>query len=280
MLPANAGPYSDDELVDALQRAGKVDQDLFSLANADDALRHTLKQSKFCGLPIRDPVKPGQQVPFIFGPAAVPILVALAGVAVDLYVDKRSSELEKLKSSSMQGFDLEVAIDANSFQNARCIIIERQAKDEKKPGLLVVLLVHRQSDYITLQPVFIRARDSIATTAESTNSITVSTAVAINQIAAVQGVTTVAKMGQAATTVDSIALSEKEFCTDGKCISSPIIPLPTGTGTVVIGIGVVETGDVGFSISRAQAEIAAIKGALGPAAAATVQGHFDREFAK
>lgn len=234
---------------------------------------------------------PGGVKPEFFGPAAVPILVALSSLAFDLYIDKRKSDLDKLKSEAQQSTDIELVLGAEKFRDARCIIIERQAKGDTDapppgdagPGLVVVLLIKKteaNSDYFKLKPIFVRARNSIAKTAASTGTIAVTSAVAIKQVATVQGVTTLAQVGQAATTIDAVNLIGDVKCSDGKCDESPIIPLPKGNGSVAVGLSVLESGDVGFSIDRAQAELDAIKSALGPAVGATVQGHFDREFGK
>ncbi|MBV8272592.1 MAG: hypothetical protein JO067_09995 [Cupriavidus sp.] len=218
-------------------------------------------------------------------PIAIPFIVAGAKLVFDLYVDQRKTTLEKLKDDALRTSSADLLLSRDKLAKVRCIVFSRTAEGDKpnSPGLVEVLHVDHTEDFLRFQPVFVRARNSLAKTAEGTNdrpaAISVSTAVALRQISLVDGVARLVDVGQASTTVKRVVLSEAVFCTEAsRCeSSSPIIAFPSQPGTVTVSLGVAEAGNVGIDITRATAELEAFKSAMGPALASAIEGRLKKD---
>jgi hypothetical protein len=112
------------------------------------------------------------------------------------------------------------------------------------------------------------------------SKITVTPAVSIKQITKKAGIPTLALLGQGGSTISAVELSGTIRCRAKieECNSSTAIPMPLDNGSVVVGVSLLETGNVGFDVDRATAELTAMQAAIGPAIGDAVQGHYDRKF--
>jgi len=245
-----------------------------------------------CGEPLKPPGTMG-------GPVAVAILIALSSAAIELWQAKRKAEFDRRQKMAGQDSGAKVTMTAEQAKRADCIVFARWAAGDSKadPGLIVVLKVERPAvertrkevitdadvkapDYFTVRPVFVRARNSISETKKD-EPIALVIAVALQQIVNLQGVPALADIGASTTKVRNVKLSGEVLCVPKKseppCSKSTIHPLPIHDGTVVVGIGIQEVGDLGFEVDMAKAEIDAIAAALGPLSGQLIKGHYDRE---
>lgn len=247
-----------------------------------------------CGTPIKPPSGT------LAADAAIAILIALSSALIEL--GKEWGEVKMPERQKMAGRDsgAKVVMSAELFKTARCIVFARWAAGDslQKPGLIVVLKIERPAenkpkmpvvsevrgpDYFTVRPVFVRASNSISVTKKG-EPISVVIAVALQQIVDVDGVPALVDIGASTTKVSDVKLSGDILCQrkDGKdeklpCSESTIHPLPNKHGTVVVGVGIQEVGELGFEVDMANAELGAIAAALGPLSGQLIKGHYDRE---
>ncbi|WMD24060.1 hypothetical protein RAS12_30985 (plasmid) [Achromobacter seleniivolatilans] len=260
---------------------------------SDSEFRNLFASTGPCGRPIKGPdITLG-------GPVAVAILIALSSAAIELWQAKWKEEFDRRQKMAGRDSGAKVVMTAEQARSADCIVFARWAAgdSEADPGLIVVLKVERPAvkrsvkdalnnveakapDHFTARPVFVRARNSISETKKG-EPITLVVAVALQQIVNVQGVPALVDIGASTTRVRNVKLSDEVLCVpkEGKppCAKSTIHPLPNDDGTVVVGIGIQEVGDLGFEVDMAKAEIDAIAAALGPLSGQLIKGHYDRE---
>jgi len=276
-------------------------QEVPPIIKADKDLAALFDKGGKCGPP-KDPepsrTRPGGR-PYV-GPVAVTFLVAASTFAIDRWAQHQDRKFEELKAAASVDESTQILVSPDLFLNGNCLVYMRFATDpktkenvstEEQMGLVVVMKIHgpnldslaalladkeRAADYFTVQPIFVRARNSIAITAPG-KPIKVSVGVAVKQIGVLNGIPTLMAIGEAATTVTGVPLTGEALCADENCDVSSIIPIPASKGTIVLGVAVTETGNVGFNIDRRQAEVKAIAAAIGPVVGQIVQDHFKRE---
>ena len=267
----------------------------------DKHLAPLFAEGAVCGPTPKPNQKPNPRGEPLAAVALVPFIVAATAYVIDRVTDAYDRNLETLKDAAEEVDEVQIAVSPDILLNASCIAYLRFSPDPKttkdeKPksqlGLAVVFQVIGIStvgriassannepvpDYFMLQPIFVRARDSIAVTAPG-KPIKISAGVVVKQIGSLNGIPTLMPIGETSTTVADVALTGDAIrCAEGKCKTSSIIPYPAPEGTVVIGVAVTESGDVGFRIDRRRAEAKAIAAAFGPAVTQVVQDHFTRE---
>lgn len=227
------------------------------------------------------------------GAPVVAILIAISSAAINYYEKSRQIAIAKRYEASRQGGDAQIVTSPDRFMIGRCLVYSRRAQDERKDArdLVVVLKIERPAgqdnplraagssipDHFTLRPIFARMYNSISQTKVG-GDVTLAIGITLQQIHEEQGIPRLAILGLVDTEVQSVPLSGEVQCRgEDKCRSSSVLPVPTNDGTIVLGIGVREIGDLGFNVDLAKAQVEAIAGALGPLSGSLIQGHFDRE---
>jgi hypothetical protein len=276
--------------------------------DGDDAFNALFENEELCG---NFPKKTARERSQFAGAAGVAILIAASSAAIDYWNARQKKVLEDRQKASKGDGEAQIILSPDQFQNGKCLVYRRRAKDSRIDAdnsnagdfdLIVVMRVDRAqagtkamalADHFSLKPIFVRAHNSIAQT-KAGGDIDLSVGITLHQIVLDQGVPKLAPLGVAATSIGAVPLSgdlrcvrtpddpsasllDELFGDPDKCLSSGILPLPTNAGTIVLGIGVQEAGDLGFDIDRAKAQAEAIAAALGPLSGTLLEGHFARE---
>lgn len=282
-----------------------------SLTDQSLVMRRVFNRQDLCGSP-RTPApveridKNGVE---IFGTIAASVVVAIVTAAISYWGKRQTLEVKERQKATKNDTEAQIVMSPEEFQHAKCVVYIRRAVDplaekveETKISLLnsnkdlvIVMKVVRPTgskgsgalpDHFYLVPVYVSAPNSIALTGKGKN-IDLAVGVTLHQVGAIQGIPTLARLGIASTAIPAVPLKDD----DPQCIPDPakppnsieyvcrptaILPLPTAGGTIVLGIGVQEIGNLGFDVDLAEAQIEAIAAALGPLAGTLLDDHFKR----
>lgn len=231
----------------------------------------------------------------IWGPVAAKLIF-------DLGADKLASYVDGVKKSSSAVYRTRLHTKVSDFDNAQCIAVVRTPKDNVSGyDSLVVLKFYKtdiDDEVVKLRPVFAWARNSVALTkcegdcnsenAAKEGDIAISAAVVISGVS--RGSTSVMQIRQFA--VGTVSFPKVPLGGNGVFITEPlaedkslldaatdseIMPATYVGKNLQISVAITETGNVLGDFDRAAAEIAAIKGALGPAVEAQVTERYKDE---
>lgn len=245
----------------------------------------------------------------LVGTVAATVIVAIVSAAISYWGKRQALVVKERDKATKKDTDSQIVMSPEEFQHAKCVVYIRRAVDpsavkeeetnlsllNSNKDLVIVMKVVRPTgingsgplpDHFYLVPVYVSAPNSIALTGKG-KKINLAVGVTLLQVGAVQGIPTLAGLGIASTAIPAVPLK------DGvpQCIPDPakapepikyvcrpttILPLPTAGGTIVLGIGVQEIGDLGIDVDLAQAQIEAIAAALGPLAGTLLADHFKR----
>ncbi|WP_156517940.1 hypothetical protein [Achromobacter ruhlandii] len=247
----------------------------------------------------------------ILAPFVAPVVVALVTAAISYWGKHQTLVLKEREKATKNDTEAQIVMSPEEFQHAKCVVYIRRAVDplaekaektkvsivNSNKDLVIVLKVVRPtgsrgsgafSDHFYLVPVYVNAPNSIALTGEG-KSISLAVGVTLHQVGATQGIPTLASLGMASTAIPAVPLKEgSPQCIPDRakppnsieyvCRPTAILPLPlpTADGTIVLGIGVQEIGNLGFDVDLAEAQIEAIAAALGPLAGTLLADHFKR----
>lgn len=284
---------------------GNTTFDLDDGEGADLAFNALFENEQLCG---NYPKKTPRERAQFSSAAAVSILIAASSAAIDYWRAQQKKKLDDRFKASKGESEAQIVISPDQFKSGKCIVFRRRAEDvradpkantEDKFDLVVVLRIDRAvaddrgrvlADHFSLKPIFVRAANSIAQTYVNGN-VDLAVGITLHQMVNDQGIPSLAKLGVAATAIPAVPLTgdaqcvraetannllEELFGNKDKCRSTGILPLPTNGGTIVLGIGVQELGDLGFDVDLAKAQVDAVGAALGPLSGSLIQGHFDR----
>lgn len=218
-------------------------------------------------------------------PQALPaiILPVVGKLLFDLYIDKKARNLDELKESAEKSYYGRMVLNSDVLREAvssgRCLVLNRTHSNDEVPQFIAVLalqqtpkdpVVDHKTEAFTFKPIYVAARSAVAVTQESEEAqISVSFGLSVRGIGTQEnGLPAFAQIGETAVTVPKIGIgkpiSDKVSCYAIECPQADPIPFVEGNGTLVIGVGVTEKGDVGVSVDEAKSELSAIKAAIGP----------------
>jgi len=234
---------------------------------------------------------------------AAPLITSTAKLLFNIHMDQKAKKLEALKKRVQVTYSGHSVINSEIFKECDCAVLTRLGEDGT-PGLVAVanLEKHPQEvvpkmdpsdrsndsyDAFTIQPVYIKAYNSRALTkgqipekakqknAEKEFFMDVSIGFAVKAIGKNDiGLPSVASIGAGAVSVPKVKIGEDVegyVCSDS-VLPSDIIPyFQEKNASLSVSMSITETGNVGINFKQEQAEIAAIKEALGPAFEASIK---------
>lgn len=225
---------------------------------------------------------------------------AVAKLAFDAGAAWLADYVDRIKKKSTNTYSARLKIDTAEFKPGRCLVIGRLSeKDEsglsKKLDSLVVVKIHQEKvgdEAIYLRPIFAWAQNSVALTKCASNCmgenslkhgrIGISTAIVISGV--VPDSASVYQTRQLATGVVSFPevdlggggtlVGGDNFFSNEYSLDSDLMPAKYSGKNLQVSVSVTESGNIAGDFDKAAAEIAAIKGALGPAVEAQVTTRF------
>lgn len=228
---------------------------------------------------------------------AAPVFASAGKLFFDLYMEKRAVDLKALKKRAQQTYSDTIFLPTEDFQRCECAVLSRYGKTdaETHPGLIAVVKLKKyettvKTDSFTIQPVYLKAFNSMALTAgrEPKNSkkgkggkvsdleypMNVSIGFAVKTIGMQESeLPGLFSVGEGSVSVPNLKIGPEaeSFGCSNDCPTSDLMPLlGSGGKTLSVSMSVTETGDVGIDFDRKEAEIAAIKEALGPAVSSAI----------
>ena len=255
----------------------------------------------------RPPTRPGEKAAF----AALPILAGASQLLSGFIIDYASSRAQDIIDSSKYPYNDTTFMTAEKFNRCKAIIIIRESKlkkpddrgafdgeirqgkesdkeqnNKKTIGLIAIIKIEKEGDsacYLT--PAYVIAYNSAAQTLASNPLININFAVAIKGVISKRyRYRELRLLGQAALTVKNINLANVKNNTGSyadmaslKDNKSDLIPLPYNDKSMQlsVSVSVVENGIVGFGLEPANAEIKAIKEAIGGGISGMITERFD-----
>jgi hypothetical protein len=218
--------------------------------------------------------------------AAVPILAALGELVVNLYAENQKQRIQDIVDSAQATYGVTTAVSPTDLSNASCLLFVRYAYDFQKnvatPGLVVLSKLSHETvpsagatTVLTFQPIYVRSKTLVAVTRQS-DAPTASISIALSVKAVARQGSQVLRLlptGEGVVTVAKVALNT-DRCGSSPCKRSDLIPFPTDKGTLSVAVSITEQGVTGFNDKAAQAELAAIKDAIGPAVSEAIKARF------
>jgi hypothetical protein len=214
-----------------------------------------------------------------FGPQILSLVksenLVSAGIkAVDWYIEKKEKEIERIKEASQVDYSNRVII--TPFDNVSCAIVYRY-KDYEKVNLVSVLQFQRHgNNAFTLQPLYVKAKDSIAITkksdAEKCAKMDISFALSLKTVRKDKKLSNfpiLIPIGEGIVTVPNIAVGSDTECStscreENTCERSDLIPLPLNDEAVSVTFVTTETGKIGLDIDKSLSQMKALRKAIGP----------------
>lgn len=235
----------------------------------DAALNDEIQKNCLEG--VRQP-RPGK-VPLVLPAVAVPIVLALGKLAFDSVVDTQIKAQEQLKKDAQSSYSGRLIISGKKLREYSCALIFRDVTDKSVSFVALTKLSSQSEKAFQIQPVYIKANNSLVVTEEGADkspaSINVSIAVSTKALGKqTSGVTSLALAGEGVISIPNIHIGPdvKPYNCDKNCPTSDLVAYPEGNDDPSsITFSVTETGKIGFDIDQSAAELKAIKEALGPA---------------
>ena len=226
---------------------------------------------------------------------AAPIIASTGQLLFDLYIEKQTKKLENLKKKAQATYSGNAILTSDEFRNCDCAILTRQ-DTENNLGLIAIVKLekHGSNDAFSIVPIYIKAFNSRALTsgqvlkkdkekfgknAKETYLMNVSIGFAVKAISENDnGLPVVASVGGSSVSISDLKIGQDVdgYQCEGDCPPSDIIPyLIKKDVTISVSMSVTETGDVGIDFEQEQAELTAIKAALGPSIASSITKYFE-----
>jgi hypothetical protein len=224
-----------------------------------------------------------------FSPALIPIVGAVVQLGFEALIDKKRRDIAAINDAATASYALNVAIAPSGddgLASARCLVILRYAEDEKgkvNENMAAVLRLRNHSsgstpstNVVSFKPVFVRANNAVATTRDAEKpTVNLTFAVSVKAVA-VDNAGTLSRLvpaGESVATVRDLILGAPgtPSCATDDCPESDLLPYPTNRGVLSLSVAVAEQGKTGFDNKVVDAELAAVKAALGPAIGAAVK---------
>lgn len=262
--------------------SGKVALWIFSDKQAEGLIeeaKHGLtdKQAKVIDSKCRT-----SDVTTMVSPIVLPWMTSFAKLGFDLMMDSRARSLDALKKQSQRTYLASRIVDATTWYRSACFGLVRYTKTEEaanpKAGkeaigfIAIFQIIKVPPNAFRIQPVVVVMKDAVAVTkdgnSEEAAKVTVSYAIALKGIEQPTGnLPKVVAFGQGSVSMPALTFGPTalpHLCGDDVCPSSGLIPV-VSNGPLEITFSVTESGNVGFDVDVAKAELSAVKAALGPA---------------
>ncbi|MCP3927469.1 MAG: hypothetical protein GY714_33340, partial [Desulfobacterales bacterium] len=186
-------------------------------------------------------------------------------------------------------------ISFKNFSNYKCIVIARfseliesELKEKDKPnliGLLGVLKIINLNDNgmakdkeksvaMVMVPYYFELNNSVAKTLKKKPIINLSIGLSIKTIGTQNNkLPGFFSIGVGVVSISNLKLGSRSIMEQDKLknIYSDLIPYPNKNSILSISLSVVETGNIGFDHKKAEAEITAVKEAIGPTVEDTIK---------
>lgn len=208
---------------------------------------------------------------------AATLLPVVGKLFFDHAMENHRRNLEVLKKSSQAAYSARIIADTKAFRAQNCVAVVREK--DKQVKFVALLKIEKHGQAFVIEPLYIRAYDAVAVTKSDSPEIAVSVAVSVKTIGNQPNtkVPALTLVGEGSVTVPKIAIAgEGKICGSNECGKSDLVPYPTG-GPSSITIAVTESGNVGFDLDAATAELKAIKEALGPALAGIIKERLEKD---
>lgn len=239
-------------------------------------------------------------------PVVVPIITALAKLGFDWIMDAQARSLDDLKKRSVQTYSTTDFLQSEELRSWSCLGVARITKDRPNKGdshlgmVALFEIVHFDGtgkEYpggtprdptaslgMRLKPLFVRAFDAVAVTKQGDDQtpelVSLSFALALKGIENPPGqLPQTVAFGAGTLSVPKVKIGktgETKICKKKECGSTGLIPFPE-PGPLELTLAVTETGNVGFNIDLAKAQLAAFKAAMGPALSSALQTHLTED---
>ena len=214
-------------------------------------------------------------------PALIPIAAALVQLGVEMLIDKKRRDVESITESANVVYVVNTLLPPSGpagLADLRCVVVSRYTEDEKNrrfEQMTVVLQVAGVDAGVTattkalmLKPIFVRSKTAVATTRDTANpKMSFAFAMSVKAVAPEPNapVARLVPTGEASVSAKGVVLGGEPACTKQDCKASEPLPYPTNRGMLSVAVSVSEQGTTGFDNKVVDAELTAIKGALGPA---------------
>ena len=281
-------------------------EDLKKLINDENA--STVIGEK-CIIIIEEPEQPYDKSAVAIA-IAVPLITAGAKLLFDLYMDYEMEKLKDLKKAAQRTYSAKIVLPADKFmKNCNCVILKRYKNDESRAiGMIAVVKINKQdkNDSFTVQPIYVRAYNSLALTAEKGSkkkeeedswgeesktpekkkyAINVSIGASVKSIGVNDyKIPGVFSLGEGVVSIPDLLVGNYAkndavpLCVNEECPSSDIIPYPVNPdSTASVSLSITETGDVGIDFDQTEAELKAMKAAIGPALEKSLIKYLEKE---
>jgi len=220
------------------------------------------------------------------------LIAATGKLLYDLYIDKKTKNLKKLKKAASSKYSNKVIMSSKNFKDSSCVLLYRINKKKIKNkdgiskyelGIVTLLKLRYLTKGFTMQPIFVRAHNTSAITKKYSEGkypkINVTYAVSLKAIGVDKdGLPVLKSFGEGVVSVVNVeidkdkvtdnkhvVLSGKISCIENDCDSSDLIPYHNKSENISVSFAVTESGKLGVSIDEKLAEAATIKEAIGPA---------------
>lgn len=241
-------------------------------------------------------------------PVALPLVTTLAKLGFDLIMDAQAKSLDDLKERSKQTYGTTEFLQSQNLRTWSCIGVARITKDHSDNGdehlgmIALFEIVHfdaQGKEYaggasrilnnvigMRLRPLFVSAFDAVAVSkkgeADAPEVISLSFALALKGIEHEDGkLPKVVAFGAGTLSVPKVKIGQTngatKICNDNDCGTTGLIPFPATPGPLELTFAVTESGNVGFNIDLAKAQLAAFKAAMGPALSSAVQTYLNED---
>lgn len=237
-----------------------------------EKLRGVLK--KHCDLNLTDEKS-------VTAAVAIPLVVAGGKLLFELYMDKKIAKEERLKKAAQVDYERTVFVKEDQLQRCKCLLLTRYQKVQDKKedasnasqgeavapnGLTAVFKMKKMGPQdLVMEPVYVRADNSVAIVNRDDPKISISFALALKTVVEQKGVPTLTAFGQGVVSVPQVKLDAGEKDAKVEGIYTDLIPVmtpPTEGGYISLSMGVTETGIVGVYFDQRIERLKAIRATM------------------
>lgn len=206
--------------------------------------------------------------------AVVPVVSAFAKLGFDLYMDKQARQLKEVKKATQKTYSARLFATREEFSKGKylALVRYRNNKENMEPGFILVCELINQSDktgVFTMKPVYATAFNSVAITAKADARVSYTAALSLKAAHVnKQKLYEIVEVGKGVVSFKGLEMSSKDmgnYCSGGQCSESDLIAAPVETlDRLSITLSVTETGNMKIDFDKREAELKAVKEAVGP----------------
>lgn len=196
---------------------------------------------------------------------------AMSGLIFDSFMDYQIKKASYLEKAAQKSYSQRIILEnGTQLNNYNCAYVARY-NDKNPIGLFALLKIKKYKDAITLSPIYVKANNTVVVTKKDNNSsavkINLSFGLSAKTITKKQdGSPALITVGEGVVSVPNVEIGKNAILFEDKNDKNPtsdLIAYPFSDNPVSVTFSVEETG-IGVDLDQYQAELKAIKEAMGP----------------